>query len=261
MDIEVPIFHGGNVRVHQQIFRLDFQYPNFDIIDSPGTVMRILSEMGDKYWSEYQDDSTNRKVVTTSRDEKKGTLRQITVAPTVLTYIFESSEGVNLESLDANETLATLFKGVQAILEKFKINDIERAGIRFVILGSIKEGNPKLESHFCNLADKTIIRDITSNLGSISDFGLSFDGQAADKLKYHCHLGPYSSITESKKRFNVETSKKMEEDGLLANLILDLDFYEEKFAMTVNAAKWSKAPAIKAIKLAKEIEMNLFERL
>lgn len=248
------------MRVYRQIFRLDFQHPNFEIINSPGTVMRILSEMGEKYWPEYQDDSANRKIVTTNKDKDKGIFRQMTVEPAALTYLFESTEGISFDSLDTNETLATLFKGVHALRETFKINEIERAGIRFIALSSIKDGNPSLEPFFGELIDSQLVRSITSNVGGIKDFGLSFDGEASDKLSYHCHLGPYAA-NEAKKYFTSGTANKMEKDGVSANLIVDLDLFETKFAMTVNAAKWSKTPSLKAKKLVAEIEAYLSERL
>lgn len=248
------------MRVYRLIFRLDFQRPNFDIIDSPGTVMRILNEMGEKYWPEFQDDSINRKVVTTNNDKEKGTFRQMTVEPTAVTFSFESTVGISINSLDTDETIVALFKGVNALCDNFKINEIERAGIRFTILSSVKEGNPSLEPLFGVLVDSRLVSNVTSHLGNIKDFGLSFDGEASDKLSFHCHFGPYGP-GEAKKRFTPTTAKKMEEDGAPANIIFDIDLYEAKFAMTVSAAKWSKKPTLKAAKLATEVEAYLLERL
>lgn len=248
------------MRVHRLIFRLDFQHPNFDIINSPGTVMRILSDMGEKYWPEFQDDSANRRVTTANKDKEEGTFRQMTVEPTALNFSFESAVGIDINFLDTNETIASLFKGIHALCENFKINEILRAGIRFTILSSIKEGNPSLNTLFGELFDSQLICNVASNLGEIKDFGLAFDGNGLDKLSYHCRFGPYDS-SDAQKHFTVAIAKKIEEDGAPANLIFDLDLFEAKFALTVSAAKWSKNPKLKAKKLAEEIEAYLTERL
>lgn len=222
--------------------------------------MRIFGEMGEKYWPEFQDDTANRKVVATNNDKEKGIFRQMTVEPTAMTFSFESTKGVDINSIETDETLATLFKGVQAICDEFAINEIERAGIRFTIMSSIKNGNPSLEPLFGVLIDTQLVNAVTTKLGGIKDYGLSFDGEATDKISYHCHFGPYKNI-ESKKYFTATTAKKMEEEGAPLNLIFDVDLFESKFAMTVNANKWSKTPTLKAKQLAEEVVAYLSERL
>lgn len=253
-------FRGGSVRVYRLIFRLDLQQPSFEIINSPGTVMRIINDMGDKYWPELLDDATNRRIIAKSTDAEKGTFRQISAEPTSMNFVFESAEGIDIDSLDTDKNLAILFKGISALCDNFKINEILRAGIRFTMLSSLKEDNPNLKFCFGELFDSQLIRKVTSRLGAIKDYGFVLEGEDLDKLSYRCQLGPYE-VSEANKYFSATTAKKMEENSLPVNLIYDLDLYEAKFAMTVSAAKWSMKPRLKAKQLSAEIESYLSERI
>lgn len=222
--------------------------------------MKILSEMGDRYWPDFKDDSTNRRVITSNIDKDKGEFRQITVEPTALIIAFESADGVHIESLDTNETLGILFKGIQSIITTFGLNDIARAGIRFSILNSIGDKFPKLNAVFAGMYEAQLQEIISARLGSINDIGLAFDGESSDKLKYHCKLGPYG-VDEATKFFSSSTATKMVEIGSSANLVVDLDLFEEKFALTVSAQKWAKTPTQKANQLISEITAYVMQRI
>lgn len=243
------------MRVHRIVFRLDFQRPNFAIIDSPGTVMKTLSDMGEQYWPDFRDESANRRVSTSKVDAEKGTFREMAVEPTHLSVVFESAAGIDLNSVDADETLSTLFKGIHSLCETFKVNDIQRAGIRLSVLGQIKGGTPSLFPLFNKLFDQHLVGSVKESLGDIKDTGIAFDGEGADKLGYHCRFGPFDA-SEASKYFTATTAKKMT-DETSANLIFDLDIFELKFAMTVSAAKWSKSPLAKAKQLTSSVEEYL----
>jgi hypothetical protein len=242
------------------VFRLDFQRPNFDIINSPGTVMKILSGMGEQYWPEFKDDSANRRVSTSSVDKEKGTLRQITVEPTAITFVLELATGIDLNSVDTDDAVSALFKGIHSLCDAFNINEIQRAGIRFTALGEIKESTSGLGAVFNKLIDGELVRSVNASLGDIKDIGLAFDGEGADKLCYHCRLGPFE-VNEAAKYLTAPTAKVVEDIGSPTNLIFDLDIYEEKFAMTVSAAKWSKRPMAKAKQLALEVQSYLSKKI
>lgn len=241
------------MRVHRLIFRLDFQRPNFAIIDAPGTVMRMISEMGDtKYWSEFQDSSSTRAIAGTTRDPEGGTFRQFSVEPTAIFFSFESSNGISLTTLGSDSTIGSLFKGVHAICETFKAELFSRAGIRFIVMDNIPTTAsgllPKVESLF----DNELLNHINSTLGTVTDMGFGLDGESDDKLKYHLRFGPRTA-GEATKYFSAETAKQLEESGNTANFIADIDFFEQDFAMTVRAYQWCKAPIEKAQKITKAV--------
>lgn len=216
--------------------------------------------MGDKYWPEFVDDSANRRIIAKSTDSEKGTFRQISVEPTVLNFVLESTKGIDLDSFDTDKTLSILFKGINDLCDKFMVNEIQRAGIRFTMLSRIKEGNPDLKPSFNVLFDSKLLSNVTSSLGGINDYGIVFEGEGLDKLGYRCQIGPYE-VSEARKYFSETTANKLAEEDVDANFICDLDLYEAKFAMTVSAAKWSINPQRKAKQLSASIEAYLSERL
>jgi hypothetical protein len=48
--------------VHRIIFRLDYLI-NYEIIDRPGTVMRILDNNPKEYWREIRENHDNRQIM------------------------------------------------------------------------------------------------------------------------------------------------------------------------------------------------------
>lgn len=252
------LFCGGAVPVHRFIFRLDFQKPNFNIVNSPGTVMQLIQEMGEKYWDEIQDDAASRKIAAVTKDLEKGIIRQITVEPMVLNFAYDSAKGIEIDALEGHATIEKLFDGVHKLCEHFKIDKIERAGVRLIALSSIKEDCPELE--FQHLFDGPVLNSVESSLGKITDTAMVFDGEGPDKLNYHCRFGPHKA-DQLERYFQRDTVKIMKEVAEPCNLVFDLDFFELKFAMTVSAAKWSKAPIKKAKQVIKEIETYLSEKL
>lgn len=222
--------------------------------------MRILNDMGDEYWSEFQDTTASRTISGSSDDKKNGTSRRISVEPTTLNFVFESAAGVAIDALLQTETVATLFKGVQELIERFEIHEFERAGIRFVVLSAIKKGVPIPKEKFNRLFDQQLIGCINSKFGTIDDVGLSVDGEGPDKLKYHCRLGPYTDEDLKKQQFTKHVASLVEESGIKRNVIFDLDLYEQKFALTVKPSKWALGPIEKSQKLVTELEKLFSER-
>lgn len=248
------------MRVHRLIFRLDFNRPNFAIIDSPGRVMQLLSEMGGaEYWPEFQDSAASRTISGSARDEKDGTFRQFTSEPTAMHFLIESVNGFNFSSLTSDKTISTLFKGVHSFCEAFKIENFSRVGIRFIVLGNVTTTAPSLLPKVESLIDKELHDCVRSTLGEVKDVGWAFDGEEADKLKYHFRMGPYA-MDETKKYFSAETAKRIEESGGVANFVSDLDFYEQNFAMTVRASQWCKEPIDKSQKLLVSVDQFLSSR-
>lgn len=241
------------MRVHRLIFRLDFRRPNFAIIDAPGTVMRMISEMGDAtYWSEFQDSSSTRAIAGTTRDLKEGMFRQFSVEPTAMFFVLESTKGIRFASLGSDSTIGSLLKGVHTVCEAFKAEQFSRAGIRFIAMGSIPTTAPSLLPTAESLLDNQLLNRISSTLGTVTDIGFALDGESDDNLKYHLRFGPHKA-GEAKKYFSAETAKQLEDGGNNANFIADIDIFEQDFAMTVRANQWCKAPIEKAQKITRAV--------
>lgn len=248
------------MRVHRLIFRMDFLRPNFHIIDAPGAVMKILSEMGDdKYWPEFKDSTANRVISVTARDEKNGIFRQFSVEPTAMHLLFESAKGTSFTSLLEDNQVATLFKGVDSFCDFFNVSALSRAGIRFIALDNIPTKQASLLSTTASLVDSSLLGSVKSILGDPTDLGIAIDGEGSDKLGYHFRLGPYAA-NEAKKYFSPDTEKDLSAAGDSSNFVSDIDFFELNFSMTVRASKWCKVPIDKAQKILGSVPGLLSKR-
>lgn len=245
------------MRLHRLIFRLDFQGPSFEIIDAPGKVMKLLSEMGQEkqYWPEFQDSVNSRIITVQAVDEKDWVFRQFSSEPTEMNFVFESARGLTLDSFESDMTLTTLFRGINALCDEFKIEKFARAGLRMFVLGTVPtdDADKTLLAKFESFFDKNLIESIGSRLGRIRDLALVLEGDEADRLHYRFWAGPYSS-SEAKKYFASQTIKGMDELGVSANFISDIDFSELNFAMTVRPLQWCRGPIAKAKKILEDIE-------
>lgn len=247
------------MRVHRLIFRLDFAGPNFAVIDSPGTVMRLLNDMGKDFWEEFQDASANRLVAGQKKDKSKGFSRQLSLEGLSMHLVYDTAKGFDLANPDADETLQTLLKGMNSLCEYFKINDLRRAGIRFSGLTNIKHKSPDIVEGFRKLMDSDLLGSISKQLGEITDIGIRIDGRHTDKLGYHLQFGPYVK-SEARKFFSEEISGHLAEDDRY-NAIFDVDVYEDSFALTVRPSQWAKAPIAKSTNLVNEMSHILSERI
>jgi hypothetical protein len=220
--------------------------------------MRTLSDLaGRDYWPEFQESSA-RVIIGKARDQKDKTFRQFASEPTALHFLFESLTGVNFRDIDSEKTVTTLFKGINAFREKFKIEEFSRAGVRFICLGRIPNNAQSLLPKFESLYDKNLFQLITETMGEVSDLAFVMEGGATSKLKYQFRMGPYSK-DEAGKYFTEDTAKEISEIHNDANFVADIDFSEKDFAMTVRANQWCKEPIDKAQKLLVQVERLLVE--
>jgi hypothetical protein len=248
------------VHVHRLIFRLDFQRPNFSIIDAPGTVMRLLSEMGEaEYWPEFKDASATRSISVSAHDAEGAIFRQFSVEHGSLYFVFESVPGRSVSSIFGEKTVANLFKGIHTFREHFDISQFSRAGIRFIALGNVKAKGDNLLPNFSSLIDRDLRGCVTGILGDPKDVGVAFDGEGADKIGYHVSFGPYGA-EEGKKHFSPQIAKKIEEKKASSNLVIDTDFFELNFAMTVKAPQWCAQAVEKTQKFHEAIKQLVSAR-
>lgn len=240
------------MRIHRLIFRLDFQRACLDMLDQPGRVMRMLQGMGDDFWPEFKDAVATRTIASKAIDESKGTLRQITIEPTEINFVFETVSGLELQHILTNETVGTLFKGVAEICDYFKIDKFSRAGVRFFVLGSLQESTLSPLERGRSLIDGKLCSGVAEIAGEIKDVGLAFDGSSKDGLMYHLRLGPYIS-SQASEIFSAPKISSQLEDSKELDFMADIDFYEQNFQMTIKPSQWCKEPINKAGKLIEMI--------
>jgi hypothetical protein len=242
------------------IFRLDYKQ-NFEILNQPGTIMRIISnEGGKKFWNEFQDSPQNRHIAATYLDDKKPSLfRQITVDPTTITFSIEFAPGIKLEKIGDNESFTGLSKIVKSLCNNFNIDEILRCGIRIIYFNSIGNNNPNLKTYSNKFFDDKLLGVIEKSIGHPEDYGFSFDGTSNDNIKYRLRFGPYTK--DEAKKYLEHVHENMA-NNCEFNFICDLDLYELKFSLAQRRPiAWSKPLLEKAQKLINGLENSLLEKL
>jgi hypothetical protein len=139
--------------------------------------------------------------------------------------------------------------------DHFKISKISRAGVRFISLGSIGAKNADLTELFRTLVDQATLSVAAKALGTVNDYGIKVDGSADDNIKYHLSFGPFKD-----KDFDLQFQHERQ-DNLRANLITDIDLYEEKFTLTVSPSVWIRSMILKASAYSVQTEDVLNQKL
>ncbi|MDX5333500.1 MAG: hypothetical protein LPK58_05585 [Gammaproteobacteria bacterium] len=226
--------------IHRVIFRFDFK-ANFEIVDRPGEIMRILDDVSDGFWDELREASQNRRIMAVyKKAERERVARFIAVEPTAIYGVMESMAGWPLEDLEANrvESFRVLLRLVTKLFERFQITDLSRAGLRLIHLGTPLDRIERLRSVFRQKVATEVSSHIEKNLGEIADFGFGFEGMNEDKIHYRVSFGPYLD-QESQKWFQ-EFGADFTAEGD-PNLIFDLDLFEHDISLpSGSAARWMR---------------------
>lgn len=220
--------------VRRIIFRLDFR-PNFDIVDAPGTVMRLLDPDQDGFWDALHDAQAKRLIVADWISPDGTEFRKVSVEPVALTFSIERSTGFEMDRIEHDATFSKVLNRVQNIYEKFKLSKLQRAGIRFYYMPSAFAGAESLE-----LFRKQISGDFTGGLekqfGDVRDVGISYEGGHEDGVSYNFRAGPY--FPRESKKYVEKIGEKLESETIAS--IFDIDLYETDFVMGVRILPWVK---------------------
>jgi hypothetical protein len=223
------------------IFRLDFK-ANFDIIDSPGKILRFLSDLkkGDEsFFPDLLEDGQKRLITGRyiSKDKKK--LYNFTVEPISIHSGMETVEGVDIEKLENNDILINLVKTTNKLRKEFHIADLVRCGFRMIFFDNIGDSVENVTLAIKKMLNNNFIQEFTSNVGNIEDIGIALDGTHEDETKFHFKCGPYYKDEAQKKQYLSLSASAIDKDQKF-NFIADLDFYEENFSLAeaVSFQKW-----------------------
>jgi hypothetical protein len=215
--------------------------------------MTLLDGGASSFWDGFQD-TTHTRLVSAVFKKDKIKYRQLSVDPSSINFIIESSDGIAFEKLESNEDFHQLFKRIKSLCEEFGIIEIKRAGIRIVSLSQIGIDGYNLAPLFEKLFSSSMLNDIHSTIGQSYDYGMSLDGSDPDKSKYHFTFGPYTKDEAKNKRY----VEHVEVNDANLNFFCDIDMYEEGFSFEgINPVTWTKPFIVKASKLIKKLEQNL----
>ena len=236
--------------IHRLIVRLDFK-PNFDIIDRPGSIMRLVEDSaGQDYWRELRENRDQRQVIAIMRRDGKSA--NFTVEPSSVNFGYEAIEGLDFRRLADNDDISFLIKLMQDICAHFSVIAIERVGIRFFYFNKVLPSLDDVKRGFNQLYDRSLLDSTREHVGDIKDYLISFDGASDDKVEYHFKMGPYHQ-SEASKYLKELASEFMKNEE--PNFICDLDLYENSISIPkVSFVKWLRPFIDKANKLLVNVE-------
>lgn len=207
------------------LFRLDFKRVNTDIVDRPGKVMKMLLDAPEQFWSGISDQAQNRTITARHTAADGRAYRHLSVEPTVLSGLIETSAGIPLKELEKDDIFDTLAATVTNLCSEFKISDLARFGFRAICLDKIGMNKSGVANAFRSYFEPSVIERTEDSLGPITDYGMAFDGASRDQVSYHFKCGPFDSS---------ETSKYFEQINEIASdfdTIWDIDLYETDLAL------------------------------
>ncbi|MBC8739220.1 hypothetical protein F6X40_20945 [Paraburkholderia sp. UCT31] len=243
--------------VHRVIFRADLGSANYEILDNPGSVLRILQGAGESFFKQVQDAAVNRTIVGSTGQVGDSESYRMSVSPLAIDFSYETAAGIDFQKFEAAETLRALFKYTQELTEHFKIRQLQRAGLRLYYLGSVGKGTSELVPVFRKATHSAFVDAIGESIGSPADYGFHFDGEK-EALKYHLHFGPYRS--QEAARYFETVHSKLDTIGK-GNIVCDLDQYEESFVQTVTWSVWTRTAVTRAVDFVSRLERSLNEQI
>lgn len=240
------------------IFRLDFKLC-YDIIDSPGSVMRLIDKTTEGFWSEMRESKHRRGVEGRFLSEDGNLMRLLTVEPNAIIATFETVEGVDFANLPTDESFVGLQKLANKVCEEYKIDLIRRAGIRTMYFNKLG-AKDAVYSAFRKFISSSLLDNTEDTLGRINDYALVFDGDSDAGYKYHLTAGPLLSQEEMSRYFDHIGSKFVGKPEF--DFICDLDLYEQDFSLSkIPLTRWFRPMIEKNAKLVEHIENQLKEQM
>lgn len=243
------------------IFRLDFKL-NYDIVGAPEKVMRIINESAGSFWSDLGENIKGRLITARNESEENRWGRNITVSPNTISGFFEKHEGFAIEDIENDEIFLNFVKIINRLRGQFRINDLQRCGLRFFYFSKIASEENAVNQAFQRMLDNTLLEEVISSLGEIQDIGIHLEGSHEDKIKYHVNCGTYFKGEAEKKGYLEYFANKFDQVKEF-DFICDIDLYEDSFFLSEMAsyAKWCNPLINKARKFINLGELLLSKKI
>ncbi len=236
------------------IFRLDFEL-NFQIVDHPGEVMRMITQLPDEILSELRESSGRRGIAGWYKSDDGDLVRQFAVEPRSVVASIESLEGIEINRLISNEGFETLTKMADSVCEMFKVETIQRSGLRLFYFSKL-HNEDRVVKAFGSVLPEGLTDGVNEVLGPIQDYGINFDGGSAQGFKYHIRSGPLRK--EENKSQYFEHINELFQDSSDFDFACDIDFYEHDFAPSkIPIRRWHRPMIKKANDLIDLIEAQI----
>lgn len=210
------------------------------MIDNVGTLMSALANLSDLragtdrfFFDEIEENALQRHMWGTRREDEW--YSKFHASPTTLFLELESAAGIGIGEFERVERVQKMLRLMHSVLGDFDVTHLSRGGARFTWLDTVSAPDPV--ANFGRLFDERLISLLQQRTARIGDLGVAIDGQQDDRTKYHLRFGPYKA-TEAPKWFQQLSPEALAGHHESANLIVDLDLYEENFVLRASPAKW-----------------------
>jgi hypothetical protein len=239
------------VDVFRLIYRLDFPR-NYEIINLPGEIVRILVEEPEKdFFSEVGDDRIARKVLGRTIPEDGKVLKAMSVEPTAIVLEYESADGVPISRLEDIPDFKAMLALLEITLNRFKITNINRAGLRLFVFDNVTEKFDRTLQFFKAQVSAGLLDACESSLGQAMDVGFVFEGKAESGLSYNFRTGPFRGASEVR-RYLSHVHPRFAKDSA-RDVVFDVDVYEQNFSYGRSNAKWWRPAAETARKVTQRV--------
>lgn len=236
------------------IFRLDFDL-NYDIVDQPGNIMRLIDQVAGSEISNIAENQSLRGVAGKYVSQDHKVVSEFSVQPTNIVAWVEMVDGIDLKDIMVDKRFLLLAKLTDEVCEQFNINEIRRSGVRVFYFSKVQKDENSF-SAYRSFINNELISGIEKCLGPIQDYGVIFDGESDQKIKYHCRSGPLKEKENYLKYFQTIGAKVSEYS--IWDYIIDIDLYEQNIALSkISFRKWFRPQIEKATELINIIESRI----
>ena len=221
------------------IFRID--YPtNFDIIDSPGEIMRTLHDAKKDLWQQMGEAAATHQISATYLSTDKKIYRQLNVEPNSIVIELESADGIPLRSFEEHIEVSTLFELVSTITGEYDIDTVARLGFRIFYFNKLADAHANIMAAYKELSGPRLGAVIEGSLGANNDIGLTFTGKGEDRVGYSFSSGPFRP--EETPKFLGHIDHEVFKQSSDFNFICDLDLFDTKFSLAkTSPLKWCRS--------------------
>ena len=234
------------------IFRIDYRL-NFEMLNSPGTVLSCLFSEGDDFWDSVNE-AANKRTFTGSIHKANSQYYHLSIDPQFIVAISESALGSNLASLSEDRTFNSADRLIERVLSQFKISNIERAGIRLFIFDGERDTLSDNVGSFMRLVNRDYFNSLSGELGDINDLAVILEGCTNDKINYRHQFGPYTSQDRTKFYENLKLPEENPSESIPYKMCFDIDLSEKNISFSgLTMKRWCKTKWPKADDVVKSV--------
>ena len=220
------------------IFRLDFS-TNYGLIDSPGSIVRILDNVPEKFWDRLGDGRVAHSIA--GQYSSSSEYRNLSVEPQSINGSLEFRDGWDLSKIQRNQVFSELSRLVNELTGHFDIRNVDRYGIRFFVCERLGEKFDSSFEKFQELFTKEFRTNIEDEIGKTSDISVVLEGETNSSIKYRVSFGPYAPKDVGNILNNVPFPEIDELELPSYHLTADIDLYEQDFSLAGRTLeKWAR---------------------